>query len=362
MSRSPSSSGFSAWTRVAATAPRAERGPQHRQRQSGVVLDPVVIDDPAGQALAPQVGRVLDRARWPEVLRRTRRRAARRAGRTGRCRCRRSPGGTAGCRRSGTGTAPGSRGAARAGAAARAPRAPRTRARNGAARGSAGRRGSGGTTRPDVPDAMSRCSTSAARSPRLVASRSAPAPTIPPPTIEDVEPLARERLEGVGRAIGGSVGSPDGALGSRDSSRLRRPARRDAATARSPVPMTRTTISRGVWKTTRWASVGSTAVRIAAPSTTPDGDRRDDQDLAPADAARVDQPRSASGRDPDRRDEDLAGQARATCRQQAGLRSMEGHRQVGTDDGLRGVARGQVDRRRRIDRDDRHLRLRAPGG
>ena len=46
-----------------------ERGSEHRERQPRVILDPVVVDDPAGQALAPQVRRVLDRARRPKVLR-----------------------------------------------------------------------------------------------------------------------------------------------------------------------------------------------------------------------------------------------------------------------------------------------------
>ena len=78
-------------------------------------------------------------------------------------------------------------------------------------------------------------------------------------------------------------------------------------------------------------------MRIAAPSTTADGDRRDDEDLAPADARRSLATRSATirlRRDPDRRDEHLAGEARAARRQQAGLGSMEGDREVGADDGL----------------------------
>ena len=41
-----------------------QRRPQHREREPGVVLDPVVVDDRAGQALAPQVGRPA-RARRP---------------------------------------------------------------------------------------------------------------------------------------------------------------------------------------------------------------------------------------------------------------------------------------------------------
>ena len=69
ISRSPSSSGRSRVDPRRRHGAAVERGPQHRERQSGVVLDPVVVDDPAGQALAPQVRRVLDRARRPEVLR-----------------------------------------------------------------------------------------------------------------------------------------------------------------------------------------------------------------------------------------------------------------------------------------------------
>src|SRR5438034_8657775 len=43
--------------------------------------------------------------------------------------------------------------------------------------------------------------------------------------------------------------------------------------------------------------------------------------------------------------------------------SMEGDRQVGADDRLARVARGQIDRRRRVDSDDRDLRCRhADGG
>ena len=49
--------------------PARERGAEHRERQPGVVLDPVVVDDPAGQALPAQVRRVVDGARRPEVLR-----------------------------------------------------------------------------------------------------------------------------------------------------------------------------------------------------------------------------------------------------------------------------------------------------
>ena len=45
------------------------RGAHNRDRETGVILDPVVVDDPAGQALQVQIGGVLDRARGPEVLR-----------------------------------------------------------------------------------------------------------------------------------------------------------------------------------------------------------------------------------------------------------------------------------------------------
>src|SRR4029077_9144769 len=50
-------------------------------------------------------------------------------------------------------------------------------------------------------------------------------------------------------------------------------------------------------------------------------------------------------RDPDRRDEDLAGKGGSTLREQAGLRAMERDREVRTNDGLRGIARRQVDTR-----------------
>ena len=139
-----------------------ERGPQHRERQPGVVLDPVVIDDPAGQALAAQVRRVLDRARRPEVLREPA--VAPRAEQV--------------VQEDAAAVEAlveqrdavdreeerleASRGAARGAAAARAPRAPRRRARSGAAPGSAGRRGSGATSGRTCP---TRCR-AARRAPR----------------------------------------------------------------------------------------------------------------------------------------------------------------------------------------------------
>ena len=259
--------------------PARERRSEHREREPGVVLDPVVVDDPAGQALAPEVRRALERARRPEMLGEARRRAARRAGRTGRCRCRRRPGAPAGCRRSGTGTARGSRDAARAGAGAPAPRAPRTRARSGAARGTAGPPWISREERPDVPDAMSRCSTSAARSPRLVASSSAPAPTIPPPTMRTSKRLAGERLEGgcCARSDPRPSGSPPHLP--RQGSGGRRAAIRHSTQHRPDDEDRRSGAACG--RRSRWASVGSTEVRIAAPSTTATATAATISDLAP---------------------------------------------------------------------------------
>ena len=96
--------------------------------------------------------------------------------------------------------------------------------------------------RPDVPEAMSRCSTSAARSPRLVASRSAPAPDDPAADDEHVEPLAGERLERVASRHGGSAASAGRHLRTPavSGSGGRRAAIRHST---SPVPTTRTPIS-----------------------------------------------------------------------------------------------------------------------
>src|SRR6187549_2847942 len=60
--------------------------------------------------------------------------------------------------------------------------------------------------RDEVPLAMSSCSTSATRSPRLAASRKAPAPTIPPPTTSRSQgSLARRSRSAPRRARGGRV-------------------------------------------------------------------------------------------------------------------------------------------------------------
>src|SRR6185503_3302681 len=109
----------------------------------------------------------------------------------------------------------------------------------------------------------------------------------------------------------------------------------------------------GVWKMTRWASAGSTAVRIAAPSTA--------ATAAVATMRTSRQPATRVGRsatvglprDADGRDEHLARERGAAPGEQARLRSMERDREICTDDGRGRVARGQVHRGRRVDGDDR---------
>src|SRR3954452_25458318 len=62
-------------------------------------------------------------------------------------------------------------------------------------------------------------------------------------------------------------------------------------------------------------------------------------------------------RDSDRRHENLAGVGGTLLGQQPGLRSMERYREVRANHRRRRVAGREVDRRRRVDRDDRHLCL-----
>ena len=61
--------------------------------------------------------------------------------------------------------------------------------------------------------------------------------------------------------------------------------------------------------------------------------------------------------DPDRRHEDPSGEGRSAPCEQARLGSMEGHREVRSNDGRARVAGGHVDPGRGVDGDDRHLRL-----
>src|SRR4051812_12303071 len=116
-----------------------------------------------------------------------------------------------------------------------------------------------------------------------------------------------------------------------------------------------TTIVSGVWKITRWASVGRAEVRIAAPRTTPTAIaatiRTSRQPTARAWSATI-----GLARDTDRRDQDLACERSPAPREQPALRAVEGDGEVGLDDGVRRVARGQVDGRRGVDGDDGHLR------
>ena len=223
ISRSPSSSGASARTRVAATAPPADRGPEHGEREPGVVLDPVVIDDPAGQALAPQVRRVLDRARRPEVLREAA--VATRAEQV--------------VQEDAAAVEAlveqrdavdreqerleASRDAARAGAAGRAPGAPRRRARSGAAPGSAGRRGSAASSGRTCPRRCraARRGRPAARGSWRPAAR--PTPTIPPPTMRTSKRSSARASRASARHGGSATLAPVTA----GRSGFRRPARGD---------------------------------------------------------------------------------------------------------------------------------------
>src|SRR4051812_38243693 len=156
-----------------------------------------------------------------------------------------------------------------------------------------------------------------------------------------------------------------------------------------PVPTSNTTISRGVWNTTRCASWGSTAVRAAAATTTATAAAatvRTPRQLGcrpmssaapsrpmwgpPSGASVVSSvgrplPPSATirlGRDADRGDDDPPRKRPPDPGAEPGLRPVEGDGDVGPDDRLRWVARGEVDRRRRVDRQDRHTDRTRPLG
>ena len=219
---------------------------------------------------------------------------------------------------------------------------------------------------------MSRCSTSAARRPRLVASRSAPTPTIPPPTMRtsncssasdssaarrhagSVErsaitplrpgcpaprcpprPPPRRSGQGSGGRRGGD--SPQDEPGAEDQHADQERRVEDHALG----------VGREHGRENRRSEHDT------------DGRARDEQDLAPADRPERGQPRSASRGMPIGATRTLPARAAPRRVSKPGLRSMEGHREVGPDDRVGRVARGQVDRRRRIDRDDRDLR--GPG-
>ena len=147
--------------------------------------------------------------------------------------------------------------------------------------------------RDDVPEAMSSCSMSTARIPRDTASRSAPLPTMPPPTITTSQvPSAMASRSAA--ATGDRVGRRHVRGSSPGSSTGRREIRQSS----QPVPTMSTRIASGVWKTTSWTSVGSRLVTTASPSTTATTTSATISDLAPARLAPgrgSAQPRSASG-------------------------------------------------------------------
>ena len=354
-----------------------ERRPEHRERQPGVVLDPVVVDDRAGQALAPEVRRVLDRARRPEVLR--------------------EPAVAAGAQQVVQEDAAAvealveqrdavdreeerlqaSRGAARAGAAAPAPERLVDQAEVellqvaqpavDQARAAAGR------ARGDVPLLHQR--RAQARGSSRPAAR--PTPTIPPPTT--ARRSARRRAP---RAPSGArpgqrrVSPPCGRrppallhalpdvhvarLRSCPSLRARAGGGPRSATGRGPVPRISTAISSGVWKITRWASGREHGGENRRSQH--DARRRRRRRSGPRASRRcaTAQPRSASRGMPIGATRTLPASAAPRFVSRPGLRSMEGHGEVRANDGRRGVAGGQVDPRRGVDRDDGHLG--RPGG
>ena len=119
--------------------------------------------------------------------------------------------------------------------------------------------------------------------------------------------------------------------------------RRDTRHSHQPVPTISTPMSNGVSNTTRWRSVGSRLVASGqAKDDHHDADRQD-QDLAQtrltAAGRSVGSATVRLDRDPDRRDQDPAGVGGALARGEPGLRSVEGHGQVGVDDRVGRFAR-----------------------
>src|SRR3954447_15931697 len=108
-------------------------------------------------------------------------------------------------------------------------------------------------------------------------------------------------------------------------------------------------IRSGVWNTTSWPPVGSSAVTPTATSTV--------ITTAPASSrtSRIPGCRASAtvrlGRDPDRRHEDPSGERPSGPGLEAGLRPMEGDGEVRPDDGIRGVAGREVHRGGRVDRE-----------
>src|SRR4029079_17257355 len=125
----------------------------------------------------------------------------------------------------------------------------------------------------------------------------------------------------------------------------------------APVPTMSATINSGVLKPTPWASAGRKLVTTAAPRTT--------TTQAPA---RTRTSRSPTGRsatiglrrDPDRGDEDAAGERRAHLRAQPGLGPVERDREVGPDRRIGRLAAREVHGRRRVDGEDRDHRGAGP--
>src|SRR5258708_7003994 len=132
---------------------------------------------------------------------------------------------------------------------------------------------------------MSRCSTSPARNPRLVASRSAPAPTIPPPTIRTSNRSPASASSASLRQVGSAVNSG-----------LGRPARRDAPQYESRPDEQDHDQQRRVEDHPLQVD-GQCGGENRRSQHSPYRDRGDDEDLAPADtsgALNHDQPPSES--------------------------------------------------------------------
>src|SRR5881227_1365031 len=188
--------------------------------------------------------------------------------------------------------------------------------------------------RPEVPDATSCCSTSAALRPRDTASRNAPAPTIPPPTTRTSKRSFPSASRALRRTAFAGVSPCPGSLAT--------PSTLSASSAPSPTYLLRPS---GVRRTAHGDPPqhhggpddehqdqergmeddplevdGQEARRHRGAEHDDDRDHRDDRHVAGPDGAVVShgsrQPRSALAtvgfwRNPDRRDEDLAGEGGA---------------------------------------------------
>src|SRR4051794_39561405 len=104
---------------------------------------------------------------------------------------------------------------------------------------------------------------------------------------------------------------------------------------------------------TRTTATTSTATSSTARSSSCQRDPVSGRGSAMSDPIRAD-------RNADRGDQDPAGEGGTALRQEPGLGAVEGHGQVGTDDGVRRVAGGEIDGRRRVDCNDRDAELARP--